>query len=102
MLPPIDPVTGNLPPGVHESSWTELEAAFGGTPWRRQLLSGLRAALEALRVAGCRRAYVDGSFVTAKEVPGDFDGCWESQGVDPPLPSFPCCWTSDIHERRQP
>jgi len=50
---------------------------------RRQLLSGLRAALEAVRVAGCRRAYVDGSFVTAKEMPGDFDGCWEAQGVDP-------------------
>ena len=38
--------------------------------------------MEALRVAGCRRAYVDGSFVTAKEVPGDFDGCWEAVGVD--------------------
>ena len=60
-----------------------MEAAFGRTRWRRQLLAGLRAALEALRAAGCRRAYVDGSFVTAKEVPGDFDGCWEAQGVDP-------------------
>jgi hypothetical protein len=46
------------------------------------LLTGLRAALEALRVAGCRRVYVDGSFVTAKEVPGDFDGCWEAEDVD--------------------
>jgi len=34
-------------------------------------------------VAGCRRAYVDGSFVTTKEVPGDFDGCWEAEDVDP-------------------
>jgi hypothetical protein len=25
----------------------------------------------------------DGSFVTGKEVPGDFDGCWEAEGVDP-------------------
>jgi hypothetical protein len=46
------------------------------------LLSGLRAALEGPRVAGCRRAYVDGSFVTAKEVPGDFDGCREAEDVD--------------------
>jgi len=29
--------------------------------------------------------YIDGSFVTAKEVPGDFDGCWEPHGVDPDL-----------------
>jgi hypothetical protein len=83
MLPPINAGTGNLPPGVHQSSWAELEAAFGITPWRRELLSGLRAALESLRAAGCRRAYVDGSFVTAKEVPGDFDGCWEAEDVDP-------------------
>ena len=34
-------------------------------------------------MAGCRRAYVDGSFVMAKEVPGDFDGCWEAEDVDP-------------------
>jgi hypothetical protein len=27
--------------------------------------------------------YIDGSFVTAKEIPGDFDGCWEATGVDP-------------------
>jgi len=39
-------------------------------------------ALRLLREAGCGRAYVDGSFVTAKEVPGDFDGCWEAEGVD--------------------
>ena len=35
--------------------------------------------------AGCRRAYIDGSFVTAKEKPADFDGCWETDGVDPAL-----------------
>ncbi|MHB8620801.1 MAG: DUF6932 family protein [Chloroflexota bacterium] len=33
--------------------------------------------------ADCRRVYVNGSFVTAKEEPGDFDGCWEAAGVDP-------------------
>lgn len=41
--------------------------------------------MESLRDAGCRRAYIDGSFVTAKERPGDFDGCWEAAGVDPDL-----------------
>jgi hypothetical protein len=25
---------------------------------------------------------VNGSFVTAKEEPADFDACWDSQGVD--------------------
>lgn len=45
-------------------------------------MAGLRAALDSLRQAGCRTAYVDGSFVTAKRVPADYDGCWELAGVD--------------------
>ena len=28
------------------------------------------------------RIYLDGSFVTAKERPGDYDGCWEAPGID--------------------
>lgn len=26
--------------------------------------------------------YLDGSFVTAKDAPGDYDACWELSGVD--------------------
>lgn len=29
------------------------------------------------------RAFVGGSIVTARTVPGDFDGCWDPIGVDP-------------------
>jgi hypothetical protein len=81
MIPPFDR-RGNLPPGIHKTRWDELEARFGSTPWRNALLLGLHEALESLRRAGCRMAYVDGSFVTAKETPADFDACWESDGVD--------------------
>ena len=85
MIPPFVPSTGLLPSGIHEATWEELVARFGWTPRRLTLLAGLKAALNALRLAGCRRAYIDGSFVTAKEEPGDFDGCWETDGVDPAL-----------------
>ena len=74
---------GLLPPGVHQADWNELVNRFGYTSWRARLLSGLRAALENLRGAGCRTVYIDGSFVTSKEVPNDFDACWEEYGVDP-------------------
>lgn len=84
MIPPFGPA-GLLPPGVHESTWPKFAERFGTTPHRRRLLQGLRAALESLRVAGCRTAYVDGSFVAAKRIPGDFDVCWEVEGVDPHL-----------------
>ncbi|MDQ3701448.1 MAG: hypothetical protein M3442_11080, partial [Chloroflexota bacterium] len=83
MIPPFEASTGLLPSGVHEATWEEFVARFGWTPHRLALLAGLKAALDALEAAGCPRVYVDGSFVTAKPDPGDFDGCWETDGVDP-------------------
>lgn len=82
MIPPVDPNTGNLPPGVHGATWDEFLIRYGYTPQRLALLAGLKLALDALRTASCRRAYIDGSFVTAKEVPGDFDGCWDADEMD--------------------
>lgn len=38
-----------------------------------------------MRFAGCRFVYIDGSFITSKEIPNDFDGCWNMEGVDPLL-----------------
>ena len=38
-----------------------------------------------LKAAGCRSLYVDGSFVTIKNFPGDYDACWDVVGVDPSL-----------------
>jgi len=49
------------------------------------LLDGFGEAVASLRAAGCTRVYLDGSFVTDKEAPGDFDACWEASGVDPDL-----------------
>jgi hypothetical protein len=82
MVPSFDAL-GNLPSGVHEATWQEFAPYFGTTRHRRALLEGLKAALEALRAAGCHRVYIDGSFVTAKQRPNDFDACWDIEGVDP-------------------
>jgi hypothetical protein len=84
-IPQLDPITGNLPPGVHDATWDELLAVFASNSHRARLADGLRRALEDLRAAGCARVYVDGSFVTAKEFPDDFDACWELADVDPDL-----------------
>ena len=81
MLPPFDSF-GNLPPGIHHAGWQEIVDRFGATAKRRQLLQGLKLALESLRVAGCAIVFLNGSFVTAKAEPGDFDACWEIEGVD--------------------
>jgi hypothetical protein len=82
MIPELDE-HGSLPPGVHDASWDEIVTRYATNTRRADLLDGLLDALHSLRAAGCTTAYLDGSFVTAKEHPGDFDGCWESSGVDP-------------------
>ena len=46
------------------------------------MIDGLELAMTQLKVAGCRTIYIDGSFVTNKLRPGDFDACWEDNGVD--------------------
>lgn len=74
--------SGNLPPGIHRATWDEVSRRFGTTPWRQELLDGFRSALGGLRRAGCRTVYLDGSFVTTKEVPEDFDACWDEIGVE--------------------
>lgn len=84
MIPPFDE-SGKLPRGIHQATWREFVERYGTSDRRRELLEGLRRALVSLREARCLRAYIDGSFVTAKKRPGDFDACWEAGGVDPDI-----------------
>ncbi|WP_395140267.1 DUF6932 family protein [Armatimonas sp.] len=75
--------SGNLPGGIHEpESWAEFVLCFGTNPTRRRQIEGLKDALRLLKAAGCQVVYVNGSFTTAKELPGDFDACWDTAGVD--------------------
>ena len=71
-----------LPPGVHAADMTEVKKHFAYNQWRRQLYDGLQKACVSLVAAGCRSLYLDGSFVSEKPKPGDFDACWEPDGVD--------------------
>jgi hypothetical protein len=73
---------GLLPPGVHSASWSEVEDRFGWNSRRLSLLLGLRDCLQTLAIADCTAFWLDGSFVTNKELPGDYDGCWSPQGMD--------------------
>lgn len=82
MIPDFDS-RGLLPEGMFRASWPEIEQRFGGNRRRRQLIKGLKDALDLLKEAGCRRVYIDGSFVTAKKFPNDIDVCWDVAGVDP-------------------
>ncbi len=74
-----------LPAGIHAATLSEVAARFATNPKRRLQFRGLIAALHNLRGAGCARAFLDGSFVTGKPQPGDFDACWDPFGVNPAL-----------------
>ena len=81
MIPEFDE-NGNLPPGVHFCEWEEFVDRFGTTDIRLRLMRGLQMAMEDLKAAGCRTIYINGSFVTSKPKPGDFDACWDWEDVD--------------------
>lgn len=72
-----------LPQGIHRGNWDEFSQRFGDTSHRRKLLKGLKTAARALKSAGCKRIFINGSFVTSKEYPNDFDALWDMDGVDP-------------------
>jgi hypothetical protein len=86
MIPALVTLAGSpwtvLPPGIHQAGLMEVEAAFATTPWRHELYGGLVKALGQLRLAGCLTIYLDGSYVTGKPRPKDFDACWDPTGVD--------------------
>ena len=71
--------------GVHKASWDEVAPRFGRNGHRSRLVTGLLAALQNLAGAGCSLVLLDGSFVTEKELPEDYDGAWDTYGVDPGL-----------------
>ncbi|HXC35280.1 MAG TPA: hypothetical protein VNV43_05355 [Candidatus Acidoferrales bacterium] len=73
---------GLLPSGIHWSDLAEIRAKYCWNIHRERLFGGFERAVVALRVAGCRQVYLNGSFATTKEYPGDYDACWEMAGVD--------------------
>lgn len=89
MIPCLDNLGSSpwkvLPPGIHVASLAEIEIVFATNPHRRQLFSGLEVAAESLANAGCLFLYLDGSYVTGKPKPGDYDACWDPAGVNPTL-----------------
>ena len=80
-IPPFNEL-GYLPPGIYETTWIEFMKRFAINSQRQRLATGLAAALHKLASAGCRRVLIGGSFVTSKEYPNDFDGWYESFGLD--------------------
>ncbi len=80
-LPPYNS-RGYLPPGIYILTIEEVESIFGYNAKRRRLIIGLKQGLAHLKSCGCKRVYLNGSFITEKEVPDDFDACWDDDISD--------------------
>lgn len=71
-----------LEEGIHKLGLEEFREIFVFNPHRRKQYEGLLDAMKALKQAGCTKVYIDGSYVTRKPLPGDYDACWDAIGVD--------------------
>ena len=78
----IDGPWNVLPPGIHDVSLDEVKIRFAINLNRNLLFEGFARGFAALRKAGSKEILLDGSFVTDKQNPGDFDCCWNVVGVD--------------------
>ncbi|MFP7176473.1 DUF6932 family protein [Priestia filamentosa] len=74
--------SGTLPPGIHTTTWEEFKNRYGINHKRKLQLEGLEKALKEFAKAGCTKVYIDGSFVTNKKNPGDFDALYDLEEVD--------------------
>lgn len=67
---------GYLPAGIHKATVKEIKQRFGGeTPKREELSQKFESLIQFLRKhkKTIERFILDGSYVTSKKDPGDFD-----------------------------
>ena len=69
---------GILNPGIHKMTWEEFSKTFNKSLRREILLIGLEKIYHILRNIGATHIYIDGSFVTNKLDPGDWDACFDA------------------------
>ena len=83
-----------LRPGIHEFSLQKIKKDYCFNSQRLALFQGLKDVVKNLKSAGVADIYIDGSFVSDKELPNDIDGCWlptpslKTKKIDPVLLDF--------------
>lgn len=87
MIPQFIRLSGStwpiLPPGQHLATMDEVFQRFAINPRRIMLFNGMKNGLDNLFNSGCLQVFVDGSFVTAKPNPNDYEVGWDLRFVDP-------------------
>jgi len=63
-------------------SYEEVAYHFGKNPRRLKQLANALQFFRIFHACGCQWVYIDGSFVSTKEYPGDIDLCFDITSVD--------------------
>jgi hypothetical protein len=74
-----------LPPGIHDSTLTDVFDRYAINPTRTRFFDKMKLALQNLFSSGSPQIFLDGSYVTGKPIPGDYEICWDVTNVDPRL-----------------
>jgi len=74
-----------LPPGIHDATLTEVYDRFVTNDKRKILYQGMMHGLDNIFKSGCPQIFLDGSYVTEKPLPNDYEICWDGRFVDPSL-----------------
>ena len=45
------------------------------------IVAKMAVLIEHLKDVGCKSLFIDGSFVASKDLPNDYDACWDVTGV---------------------
>ena len=80
---------GELPEGTHDATLDEIEARYAITAHRETLFECFSDWVDHMRSAGCHTFHLDGSYITNKDHPDDYDALWDTRGVDTSL-IHPC------------
>lgn len=74
--------TGELPPGQHQTTLTEIGERYATNPTRQHQFEGLTRAAHALAQAGATTLWINGSYITTKGEPGDYDATFDAQHIN--------------------
>lgn len=74
-----------LPPGIWDATLKDVKERFVYNERRSDLYNGLLLGVENLFNAGCPQLFLDGSYVTGKPQPNDYEICWDSRFVNPDI-----------------
>lgn len=92
-----------LPAGIFDATLSEIQLRYTTNTHRKELFEGLKKALTNLFNAGCQQIFLDGSFVTAKPKPNDYEVAWDPRFVDPNIldPVFLDFSQGTIHQKKK-